>query len=278
MATVADLTTPQRDAYATMLGVLRSYDLEALAPVLFGYVQKNYTADYINILLPEEAAYKQRFSANTARKAAGLPVLSPAEYLSTERSYRQVMQAYGLPQGFYDRPSDFEQFLAKDVSPTEVQQRVIAAADRVQRSDPQTRAYFSQWYSQADMVAYALDSSIAAPLVEQRFRSAEAASQANRGGLNLNQQQAELVGQAGLSFSEQQKAMSGVVALSQTGGRLSAIYGGDYDVNAAIGETILDDSGAAKKRKGLASQERGAFGGSSATTAKSLSARQGGQV
>jgi len=50
-------------------------------------------------------AYKTRFSANDARIAAGLKVLSPAEYIGLEDQYQNVMRNYGLPASYYMKDS-----------------------------------------------------------------------------------------------------------------------------------------------------------------------------
>jgi hypothetical protein len=97
------LTGENRDAFMAVNALFKNYGLESLAGKIYEYVKNGYSADTISILLQDTSEYKQRFQGNEARKAAGLPVLSPAEYLSTEASYRQIMQSAGLPSGFYDR-------------------------------------------------------------------------------------------------------------------------------------------------------------------------------
>lgn len=272
------LAGPNRDAFAAILGALKNYGLESLASTVLGYIQQGYTSDTISILLPETPAYKQRFSANDARRAAGLPVLSPAEYLATESSYRQIMSASGLPIGFYDQPSDFTDFLSKDISPTEVQGRVRAAADFVDQSDPSTKDFYSQWYSRGDMIASALDTTRAATVVEQRFKAATAAGAAQNAGMTISQQQAERVAAAGLSQAQTRAGVTEAANLAGNTARLGQIYGGTYNADSAISEVFFNGGAAAAARKKLSSQERGMFGGSDNTPGKSLSRRQAGQV
>src|SRR5882757_3766747 len=78
----------ERDAYLAINSLFKNYGLESLAPKIYDYVKNGYSADTISVLLQDTKEYKDRFSANEARKKAGLPVLSPAEYLSAESSYR----------------------------------------------------------------------------------------------------------------------------------------------------------------------------------------------
>ena len=61
-------------------------------------------------------------------------------------------------------------------------------------------------------------------------------------------------------------------------GRLASIYGGSYTDDDAVGEVFLDDVGARRTRRRLASQERAAFGGSSNVNSGSLARQQAGQT
>jgi len=272
------LTGESRDAYAAIMATLNSYDLGSLAPTILGYIKNGYTSDTISVLLPTTDAYKQRFSANTARQAAGLPVLSPAEYLATEQSYRQIMSASGLPAGFYDQPSDFTDLLSKDISPTEVQSRVQAAKTAVDTADQATKDYFSQWYSTGDMIAYALDPTKAATAVETNFKAAQAASVGLRNNLSLDKTSAEQIANTGLNASQIAQGIGQAAGTSTDISRLAAIYGGQYTQKDALAETFFNNGQAQQVHKGLASQERAQFGGSDNTNAKALNRKSGGQV
>lgn len=267
-----------RDAYSAMLGVLREYGLESLAPTLFEFIQQGYSADTINVLLPNTAEYKQRFAANEARKQKGLPVLSPAEYLATERSYRQVMAAGGLPVGFYDEPGDFEQWLANDVSPVEVQERVGVAQAWVNSLDPDELAKVSQWYTTGDLVAYALDPDRTVAVLDRQFRAGRVGGAAQAQGVEIDRLTGERIAETGVSTEQAREGFGTVVSVTQNAGRLSKIYGGTYDESDAIGEVFFADREAGRKRRRLASQERAQFAGSSGANATSLSKRSGGQV
>src|SRR5680860_1170034 len=124
-----------------------SYGLESLAPKILEFVRAGYSGDTVAILLVETSEYKQRFKANEVRRKAGLPVLSPAEYLGVESSYREIMSSAGLPVGFYDEPDDFANWIGSDVSPTEIKGRVDIAAEAINSVDPAERAKFNEFYS-----------------------------------------------------------------------------------------------------------------------------------
>lgn len=272
------LTGPDRDAYAAVTNTLKAFGLEALAPAVLGYIRQGYSQDTIALLLPETREYKRRFSANEARKKAGLPVLSPAEYLSVEESYRQIMSAAGLPAGFYDQPDDFTKWIAGDVAPVEIQQRVQVATDLVNNQDPSVKAQFQQWYSHGDLVAYALDRERTTTILDRQWRAAQAGGAAADQGLSLSQSQAERIAGTGLSAQQERSGITQAAQLANSAGRLGAIYGADYTDGEAVQDVFFDDPAAQKKRRGLASQERAQFGGSSATQTSSLSNRKSGQV
>lgn len=272
------LAGEDRDAYSAMLNTLKAYGLESLAPAVMGYLKQGYSTDTISVLLPETTEYKQRFAGNEARKKAGLPALSPAEYLSVESSYRQIMSSAGLPPGFYDEPSDFQKWIESDVSPTEIQQRVQVASDVVNSLDPAAKEQMMQWYSEGDLVAYALDRKRAATVVERQWRAAQAGGAAASQGLTISQQQAERIADTGVTAAAARQGMGAAAQLTNQVGRLSAISGQQYGQDDALAEVFFDDEVSSRRRRGLASQERARFSGSSATTAQSLSSRSTGQV
>lgn len=282
---MADPTDPfgglngeDRDAYLAVTNMLKAYGLESLGPAVLGFIQNGYSADTIGILLQDTPAYKARFKANDARRAAGLPALSPAEYLSLETSYRQVMSSAGLPPGFYDEPSDFDGWISQDVAPVEIQERVKIARDAVDNLDPSSLSQFEQWYSRGDLIAYALDRDRATTVLQRQVRAAQAAGAGANAGLSLSQQQAERISANDLSADQIRQGVGTAAALSAGTKRLGGIYGTDLTDDDIIGEVFESNTGAAERRRRLASQERAAFTGSGGTGDTSLSGRRGGQV
>lgn len=265
------LTGASRDAAVALTNLFNSYGLGTLAPQIIKFLQQGFSSDTISIELQNTKEYKTRFAANDARLKAGLPVLSPAEYISTENSYRQIMHTAGLPVGFYDSNTDFQNFIANDVSPTEVQSRVSAAADVIYKAPSNTTDFFKQWYNTGDLVAYALDPKVATPLVEQRIRAAEAAASAGNQGVNLTKTNAELIGANTASLNDVTQGTGFLAQELPTATNLGQIYGQQETQNDLVKEVFTNDGAAATKRKGLQSQERGSFGQSSAIGKGSLS-------
>lgn len=272
------LSGANRDAYAAMYNMLKQWGLETLAPKVLDMVQQGYSSDTISVLLPETSEYKQRFSANDARAKAGLPVLNPAEYLSVEQSYRQIMSSAGLPKGFYDNPDDFTAWIAGDVSPTEVQARVKTATDLVTSADSATQDYFKQYYSHGDMVAYALDRSRAQPLIEAQARAATIGGAAAAQGINLAAVKAMDLSNAGVTQNQAQQGFGFIKSEMPNANKLAAIDHTDpLTTDDLMKETFGSDSSVTDKRKKLASNERARFGGGSAAGKTSLSRESAGQ-
>lgn len=269
---LAGLTGAKRDAALFLTNLFKQYGLESLAPVIVDYIKKGYSSDTITILLQDTPQYKQRFAANETRIKKGLPALSPAEYISTETAYRQLMSAAGLPIGFYDSPTDFQKWLENDVSPTEVKSRIDTVSEALNKAPASTVDYFKQFYSTGDIIAYALDSTRAAPLVEQRIKAAEAAATAAQQGVTIGRETAESLGRQGVGLDQLQAGFGFIGAEQQNVNKLNAIYGGeDVTTQDLVQEVFQDSAGAAKKRRGLASQERASFGGGSGQGKSSLS-------
>lgn len=266
------LDPTQQDAYSRIQSFLDGFGLGSLANKVLGYVQDGLSEDSIMLELQNTPEWKSRFSANQQRLAKGLPVLTPAEYISIEQSYRQILQQAGVPSGFYDQQSDFTKFIAEDVSPAELQDRVKVATDFVNAADPAQLAQFRQWYSEGDIIAYALDSKRAAPLVGKQLQAASVAGIAQDNGLHLGQLTAEQLAAAGVT---DQQARSGFNQLGQAQHALDTLAAIDQQQpltgDQLAQATFLGDQQATDQIKKLKSRERARFQGSSGIGQDSLS-------
>lgn len=277
MATTG-LTGANRDAYEVIVSTLKSYGLESLSGKVLEFIQQGYSSDTVNILLQDTQEYKKRFAANEVRRQKGLPVLSPAEYLSTEAAYRQVMQAAGLPPTFYDQPSDYEKWLGADVAPAEVQRRAQAAQKLVESVDPAIRREFERFYTTGDIVAYALDPERTQEILDRQVKAAQVSAAGAAQGVGVNRGLAERLVEAGVD-DQQARAGFGVVSqAAQRGSSLGALSGVEYGEQDAINEVFFNDAEAGEKRRSLASQERGRFSGSGGAGEKSLSRSTAGRL
>lgn len=260
----------QEDAIALLGKTFEGYGLASLAGKIADFVKAGYGADTVSLLLQDTPEYKQRFAANEIRKKAGLPVLSPAEYLATESAYRQVMQAAGMPKGFYDSTNDFQKFLENDISPSELNQRVQTAADAVANADPMYTDQLQKLYglSMGDMIAHALDPEKALPLIQRRANAVNYATAAAQQGIQVATPAAEYYGGTiGVSPTQARQGFANIAQALPTYEKLQNIYGGDagtslQDLQAATFGGI-GEAEAQQRVKKFGRQEMSQFGGQS---------------
>lgn len=245
--------------------MFNSYGLGSLAPKILEYVQQGYGADTISLMLQETPEYKQRFKANDMRKSNNLPVLSPAEYISLEASYRQILESNGLPKGFYDSQDDFANWIGGDVSPNEIQSRATLAAQAVNNSDT---AYISSLrdygLGQGDLVAAMLDRQRALPLLERTIREAQIGAEARRQGLQLSQERAGYFESLGITQDSARQAYGFAGQYLPTLKQLGNISGESYGQEDLENELLGNSGLASAQRKRLQTQEQGRFAGSGA--------------
>ena len=234
----------------------------------------------------DSAAYKERFAGNIARAKAGYGMLSEAQYLAMESSYRGSMHAAGLPKGFYDDPSDFAKFISQDVSPEEIAQRAAIAGNLAQTKDPQLwKELESRGISKGDAAAYMLDPDRALPAIQKKLDSAAIGVAAREAGLTFGgqtqQQHHTLQGPAGTTTGhsngnkfenslvdkgitqEQARVAFNNVAEDEAGlDALAAEYGEKgFGTKALVrGELGIGGQKAKARRRGLASRARANWG------------------
>lgn len=273
-----DLTTEQRNAYEYLRQLFSTYGLESLAPKILEYVQQGYQSDTISLMLQDTDEYKTRFKANTDRTKSGLPVLSPAEYISLEASYRQILESQGLPKGFYDSQDDFTSWIAGNVSPSEIQERATLASQAVNNSDPNYLSSLREYgLGQGDLVAAMLDQKRALPLLEKTVREAQIGAEARRQGLGLDQSRAAYFESLGVDQSQAQTAYQIIGQNLGNLQQLGQIYNQEYG-QADFENELLGKSGlASQKRALLQGKEEGAFNGTSAVGQQTLAGKSRGQ-
>jgi len=105
------------------------------------------------------AAYKERFKANEYRIANGYTPKSEDEIIGLENEFKATLKANSLPQGFYDKQEDFNNFIGRDVSASELNARVSQGYNAVMQAEPGTKAELKQLYglSDGDIAAFFID-------------------------------------------------------------------------------------------------------------------------
>lgn len=258
---------PEKDAAAALINLFSQYGLQTLASRIIDMVKQGFSSETMTVMLQESPEYKKRFAANDARVKAGLSKLSPAEYIATERQYRQLLSQSGMPKGFYDQQSDFEKFIGNDLSPAELGERVKSWQE-VAQADPGTADELRRLYgmSTSDYAAYLMDPQRATPLLQAQARAVTFAGAAARHGYRVDRGTAERYGGGAydVSAADAEKGFQAIQEVQSTTDQLAKMYGlGAYGVDEATAEVFGGDATAATKRKKAASAERGTFSDSS---------------
>jgi len=264
-----------RDAYLAVKALFKNYGLESLSDNIYNYVKDGFSADTISLLLQDTSEYKERFAGNEARKKAGLPVLSPAEYLSVEASYRQIMASAGLPVGFYDQNSDFATWIGKNTSPSEIQSRVDLATQATILAAPGYKQALNQMgISDSDLTAYFLNPTKALPYLQKSAATAAVGAEALNQGLTFDKAYAEQLALMGIGQEEARQGYSQVATELETFQALGQIYGEDWGQRQSEEAIFEGDADALKTKGRLLSRERGAFSGATGTGRAGLGGSQ----
>ena len=272
MAWWNDLSGPDRDAAAALVGLFEQFDLGSLANKIVGYIQQGYGSDTIYLMLQETKEWKQRFKANESRLKAGLPVLDPNEYIQTERAYRQALQAAGLPKGFYDTTDDFTNFLVADVSPQEIAERAMKArtlADTV--DNEQKKALARMGISTGDLASYYLDPGKALPTLEKNVELAKLNAERNRAGFGYDDKFAQELFGMGITSEQAREGYNVIQQQLPTYQRLGEISGVDFGLEDIQSEVFGGNAESTRTRNKLASQERARGSGSAGVGEGTLS-------
>jgi hypothetical protein len=231
------------------------------------------------VQLQDTAAYKKRFAGNELRRKAGLTVLTPAEYVSTETAYKDVLRQNGLPKGFYDTADDLTNFIAGDVSPQELQTRAEAAQRIWLSGNEDYKSVWKDYYglSDGDAIASMLDPKTALPLIQQKVTSTQIGAAANRQGLDVDKSRAEFFAAHGVDEQAALKGYGDVAAELPDTANIAARFGQTFGQTDAENADILGLASAQRKKKDLFNSEAALFNGQSGAQQSSLSKSTAGQ-
>lgn len=188
------------------------------------------TVDDVGIQLKDTQAFKDRFPANEALAKAGKPQYSVSRYLQLESDYKSRLTAAGMPADFYDKPSDFQNWIANDVSPDEIGARIEAGYTAVKNASPQVIDQFKRLYgaSEGDLAAYFIDPQRAKPTfdkyeAQRQARAAQVAAQAQtQAQIVLSQQAAEDLVRAGVTEEAARAGFSDILTQQEMFGTTTA--------------------------------------------------------
>ena len=171
--------------------------------------QQGAQTDTIALAIQNSTAYANRFSGNKARQANGLAALSPADYLSAEQNYNQILNEAGVGQQ-YQTQSFLANLIGKNVGTNTLQQYVNMASTFATTQDPYLLQTASQQYglTKGDLIAHFLDPNTALPIIQQQFAATQTAAEAARQNLALNQQNAMTLAAQGVTQAQAQSGFA----------------------------------------------------------------------
>lgn len=241
---------------------LIAWGLSSLLPHLQDYLKQGYDSNTINLALQDTKEWKTRFAGNEQRKAAGLSVLSPAQYISMEEGYRNVMQSYGLPAGFYDKHDDFNNFIGKDISVNELQSRVQVAHDTFLNAPPEYQQMWHQYFGgTGDAIASILDPNVGTQVIADRAQQAQIGGTAKQNGFDVTAARAAQFQQHGTTVAQAQKAYSQIAQSLPTDQTIANRFGSTFNQTQEENDLLLGDAKAATQRQSMYSSENALFGG-----------------
>jgi hypothetical protein len=274
MATNAATTS----AKAVIRQSLDQWGLGNLADWLWGEFLKSGASnpsEALALIMPdlrERPEYKARFPAMADLAARG-QAISEAEYVNYEKTVAQVMRAAGLPPKFYDSPDDYASLLRANVSPDEVQSRVMNGYAKVAHAPPEVRAAFNDFFGpEGDnaLAAYFVDPAKALPVLEQQMTAATVAGIGRRFEIGTDRDRAMLLAQQGVTGDAAEQAFG---TLSASEGLFDENFGetDQLEIEAEGVEAAFNLTPDARRRVERRSQSRQAAftgsGGAAATRA-----------
>jgi len=280
-ALAAERVAGRLSAYDILYREFKANGLESLVEAAKNVIL-NEDSDSGRILaLRSSPDYVKRFSANEQRKLKGLAVLDERAYLAMEDQYQELMRQYGLPESYYAKDPTgkqvgFEQLIANDVSNIELNDRLMAAQDRVLKSNPEVLNALKQFYpdiKNGDILAYTLDPKNAIKDIQRKVTSAEIGGAAMQSGLTTNLARAEELQKYGVDKAAATEGYSAIGDGLQRGSQLASIYGESPYTQATAESEVFKLTGAQearKQRQKVTGLEKATFGGQSGITSGAL--------
>jgi len=263
------------------------YGLGALVEPLRGLIQEGVSPSEFAVRLRQTDPYKKRFAANATRIASGLRALSEAEYINLEDGYQTIMRNYGLPATYYTkgelgRQEGFEKFIAGDVSPAELEDRIMTAQNRVINAAPEVMTALKQFYpdiKNGEILAYTLDPTKGLADIKKKVLAAEIGGAAIGAGLGAAATRAEELARYGVTAETARAGYDAIGGGLERGRQLSSIYQ-QPDYNQAVAEQevfkLPGQTQAEEKRKKIIGLEKATFGGQTGVSSGALSQNRAG--
>lgn len=252
------------DAWAQLSAILQDRGLGSLSNFIENGIIQGWDAAQAEQHIRETPEWQTRFAAIIQRQKLGLPAISEDDVVNTERQYAQIMQSAGLPAGFYDQPSDFTDLLVKDISPTEVQNRVVQGYQAAMNAPPETKNALKSMYglNDGDLAAYFLDPSKTEELLTKQVTSAQIAGAAQRTGFGgIDKTQAEGLNALGVTNDQATQGFSDLASKAQLMQTLPGEGGDNIGSDQQLAAEFGQNAAAQRAIKDRGAQRVAAFSG-----------------
>lgn len=276
-----------QSAYDILLAEFNQYGLGTLVEPLKNLIVSGPSEAELTLALRQTDAYKKRFAANAQRIASGLRALSEGEYVQLEDQYQNIMRNYGLPASYYTKDATgkqegFEKFIAGDVSPTELEDRVVTAQQRVLNAAPEVTTALKQFYpdiTNGDILAYTLDPSKGLAEIKRKVTAAEIGGTAIGARLGATVGRAEELARYGVTAETARAGFGAIGGGLERGSQLASIYQQQPYTQTLAEEEVFNLPGqtdAQRKRKKIIGLEQAEFAGQTGITSGALGRERAG--
>lgn len=133
----------RRSAFALLEDEFTKLNLPTLIPDIKKFMTEGYTAEEVQLLLPQTEAYKTRFAGNEGRKTLGLPTYTPGQYLAAEQTYRDLFNQYNL--GELANQNTYTALIGGAVSIDEAKARVDNVFSKIDNAPNELKAQLSNY-------------------------------------------------------------------------------------------------------------------------------------
>ena len=146
-ATKAQTSAQNNNALSAIEDTLSQYgfsgsQLQGLVNFAWGEITSGTSAAQVTLDIQNTPAFQQQFPAIKERVAAGLPPITPAEYLSTQDAMTQTL----ISAGISPKTVNLDNLIARDVSPTELNSRIQQGYLAVAMAPQEVTSAMQQYY------------------------------------------------------------------------------------------------------------------------------------
>lgn len=252
-------------AQDVIAAVLKMYGIDDPAAIAEVYnVGKEAGDDAAYLALRNTKAYKMAFPGMAKRAENKLSPMTEDQYIQWQSAFTSVMRNNGISPDFYNSPDDFANFIGNDISPEEIQSRVVKGVVAARQAPQEVKDALLNFYGidEGHLAAYWLDP---APERGEKLLKEQAATYVGAAATRakyqgLNRTEAERIAAQGKRPEEVEQNLSDLVEGSQLLGALP----GESMTSMTREEQIAyagGNAGATAELKKRAAQRKAQFAG-----------------